>query len=348
VSGDKSVDEGVLEAVTALSPTDAWAAGYRIVQGGGQTHLRTLIEHWDGLSWTAVPSPNVGTSAANVLHAVTSIGGTLWAVGEWRKDNLSTQHGLILRYRHGRWRIVRSPDGVDDTALFGVSGPSQSDVWAVGSVYGVGAYALHWDGDVWTQRPTPDLDADVFKAVDATAPGGPVAVGSVASSTPGQRLTLVEQWDGAAWNVVPSFNPSEHTNDLFGVASSGAGESWAVGQYDPPVTPPYHLSLAERPVGGSWEQAPTSNPGEQNDTLMAVASVRSSFVAAGYEDTKDFREHVLIERRIRSSWESMSVPDAGLVNTAYGVAATSRSDIWAVGSYQMSAAAQPLILHGCI
>jgi len=45
----------VLNGVSALSPTNAWAVGdYNISPGP----LQTLIEHWDGTQWSIVPSPN--------------------------------------------------------------------------------------------------------------------------------------------------------------------------------------------------------------------------------------------------------------------------------------------------
>ena len=49
----------VLAAITVLSPCDAWAVGWGSDSGGNLT----LIEHWDGASWTVVASPDPGTGA---------------------------------------------------------------------------------------------------------------------------------------------------------------------------------------------------------------------------------------------------------------------------------------------
>jgi len=44
-----------LNAVTSLSPTDAWAAGhYTTVAGKAQA----LAAHWNGTRWTLVTAPN--------------------------------------------------------------------------------------------------------------------------------------------------------------------------------------------------------------------------------------------------------------------------------------------------
>jgi hypothetical protein len=40
--------------------------------------------------------------------------------------------------------------------------------------------------------------------------------------------TITEHWDGAAWSVVASPNPSQYENYLFGRAAAGS-ELWAVG-----------------------------------------------------------------------------------------------------------------------
>jgi hypothetical protein len=62
----------VLQDVTALSPTNAWAVGYT----SGAT-VSAVAEHWDGSAWTAETVPALGTFAA-----ITAVSATdLWAVG---------------------------------------------------------------------------------------------------------------------------------------------------------------------------------------------------------------------------------------------------------------------------
>src|SRR5438552_4123879 len=94
-----------LEAVTAISTSDVWAVGEYDTGGMHQTlaeHHRgvrfdredagsntsgissgvyqTLIEHWDGTSWSVIPSPNVGTND-NELYGVAAVSSNdIWAV----------------------------------------------------------------------------------------------------------------------------------------------------------------------------------------------------------------------------------------------------------------------------
>ena len=52
--------ESVLSGVTALAPNNVWAVGETNVGP-----IQTLIEHWDGTSWSVVPSPNSNGGSSN-------------------------------------------------------------------------------------------------------------------------------------------------------------------------------------------------------------------------------------------------------------------------------------------
>jgi hypothetical protein len=75
---EHAIPESV-NAVLELSDDDVWAAGGdvdRSVDAG-----RTLIEHWDGTSWSVVESANKGPSD-NYLVGISAAGGRMLAVGE--------------------------------------------------------------------------------------------------------------------------------------------------------------------------------------------------------------------------------------------------------------------------
>src|SRR5436190_22390541 len=56
----------VLGAVAAVSANEVWAVG---AYSNTASVSQTLIERWDGTSWTVVPSPNVG-AGDNYLEGV--------------------------------------------------------------------------------------------------------------------------------------------------------------------------------------------------------------------------------------------------------------------------------------
>ena len=64
--------------VVAISSADVWAAGYFCCEPGGSI---TLVEHWDGIQWSVIPSPNPSTNN-NYLKGVAALSSSdLWAVG---------------------------------------------------------------------------------------------------------------------------------------------------------------------------------------------------------------------------------------------------------------------------
>ena len=72
-------EDNNLNGVTVLSPCDAWAVGFDLDSGGMD---KTLTEHWNGSTWTVVPSPNVA-GLDNILNGVRAESPTdIWAVGE--------------------------------------------------------------------------------------------------------------------------------------------------------------------------------------------------------------------------------------------------------------------------
>ena len=93
-----SSSDNYLTGLKVISQNDIWAVGY--YKDMSQTVSRTLIEHWNGSSWSIVPSPNTGTGD-NVLNAVTKVPGTkqAWAVGSYNQTRFGgPQLTLIEHY----------------------------------------------------------------------------------------------------------------------------------------------------------------------------------------------------------------------------------------------------------
>jgi IPT/TIG domain len=208
----------VFNGVSALASNDAWAVGTQAPAGQGR--LTTLIEHWNGISWSVVASPNAGSGNNSLNDIVALAPNNIWAVGYYRPANGSGSYRdtLILHWNGSSWARIASPNKVSglDNTLYAVSGSSANDVWVVG------AYA----------RP-PDNDPSTADYVDQT---------------------LVLHWNGVSWAIIPSPNPGTPpaafgnpggNQDLFGVVSRASNDAWAVGSwaYVPEgqgVTPIYH------------------------------------------------------------------------------------------------------------
>src|SRR5262249_23565307 len=71
--------DSFLYGVAAVSSSDAWAVGD--YHNTIDAVFRTLVERWNGSTWSIVSSPN-GDTQENVLNSVAAISGSdVWAVG---------------------------------------------------------------------------------------------------------------------------------------------------------------------------------------------------------------------------------------------------------------------------
>jgi hypothetical protein len=212
-----------LSGVDDLSPTDAWAVGTI-----NSSQSLTLIEHWNGTSWSVVASPNPVTGVPGDGDSLSAIAGTgpndLWAAG----TDVTENAGGGLNH------------------LSGVSADGPDDVWASGYAQDVHDTnfnvpgLLHWNGTSWTVAKVPNLggEGSLFFAVQVLSPTDAWAVGQTQGLL-GQIHTLTEQFNGSAWTIVTSPDPSvKHPgtigevvgqNTLESVGSAGGGNLFAVG-----------------------------------------------------------------------------------------------------------------------
>ncbi len=197
------LDGGEFTAVAATSADDAWAVGYTgsFGEGSGQA---TLIYHWDGSTWTRVPSPDPDGSF-NYLYGVTAIStNDAWAVGVTETTD-GHSASLTMHWDGSNWTVVSSPDPTGDAGLQEVSAASTNDVWAVGTkstCTGGGhceTLAMHWDGSSWTVIPTPDPPSGYLNALLGVAVINGDGSDIWAVGTTDYESTLFTHWDGSHW-----------------------------------------------------------------------------------------------------------------------------------------------------
>jgi len=232
-----------LAAVACISASECWAAGSNDAMNGvGQT----LVERFDGTSWTIVDSPN--SSGSNSFQSVTcatpSQPQECWAVGLTVTD-LGRAQTLIEEWDGSAWSIVSSPNtGVYDD-LLGVTCASQADCWAVGFYSGVTndqTLIEHWNGSLWAIVSSPNtstMQNNYLNAVACASASDCWAVGYYANGN-FVFQTLTEQWDGNLWTIVSSPNPSgAQDSELYGITCASLAQCWAAGYYasgGPPQT----------------------------------------------------------------------------------------------------------------
>jgi hypothetical protein len=188
----------VLSAVSARAPNDVWAVGYYYAAGAGP---RTLVEHWNGHSWSHVPSSNP-SKTDDELTGVSAVGpNDVWAVGY--ETTASGDQTLIEHWNGGTWSKVPSLNPTSNSELAAVSGVSASDAWAVGAtgVSSLRTLIARWNGGTWSKvkSPNPSSRGDQLLGVDARSSTDVWAVGYYVTSS--GHSTLIEHWNGSTWSV---------------------------------------------------------------------------------------------------------------------------------------------------
>jgi hypothetical protein len=265
--------DNVLYGVAASSTTDVWAVGESGDPGNSPT--QTLIEHWDGTSWSVVPSPNQGISDSLYGVAVVSAS-NVWAVGYYVNNH---EQPLIEQWNGTSWNVVASPKlGADGGGLQGITAVSASDIWAVG-IHGINQYTQdalteHWNGKKWSVvSASSPSDYNQLLGVTAVATNNVWAVG-YGDFISGPTEMLIEHWDGSSWSIVDA---NVYNQTLSAVVAISANNIWAVGASDNPST------LVEHWNGTNWSAVPSPAPGSYSQ-LFGVARVPGTkqLWAAGY------------------------------------------------------------------
>jgi hypothetical protein len=264
----------LLRKVKAIATNDVWTVG---VYYGMEGYARTLVEHWDGVQWSIVPTPILSTRP-NALMDLAVIGPQdIWAVGYYNDDN-DIQYTLIEHWDGVQWSVVPSSSAANPV-LMGVGGSGPNDVWAVGMDFN-GTLIEHWDGGQWSIVPAPNPGSqwDELLSVKAFSPTDAWAVGYyVGPNPPGHTFTV--HWDGIAWTLVPSPSPGGLENVLSNVEVLSSNDVWAVGWYDYPGGPT--RTLVEHYTGPCDTSTPTSTPvvNTSTPTLTAMPTLPPTFTA---------------------------------------------------------------------
>jgi hypothetical protein len=127
----------ILHGVTAISPTNVWAVGTS--RSNAYPFPETaLIEHFDGKSWSIVPSPNpeagIKFPGSFGLVGIAAISATnIWAVGTFSDANTGLDLPLTEHWNGTSWTTVSSATVTGEmNVLSGVTALGNGTVVAVG------------------------------------------------------------------------------------------------------------------------------------------------------------------------------------------------------------------------
>ncbi len=259
-SPSPAAGENVLAGVSAVSPADAWAAGYFCTIGCHDQG--TLILHWNGTAWSRVSSPSPGGSRDSLSGVSAVSPADAWAAGFYCPKGCRTQDTLILHWNGKAWSSQAAPNPGRLATLSSVSAVSPADAWAAGSYCPasscdrVDTLLLHWNGAAWSKVASPDSGSpdNSLTGVNARSADDAWAVGNRCIDTSTVCRTLILRWNGSAWTRVKSPDPGPQWNVLAGVTAISPDDAWAVGDYCSTVTPCHQRILMLHWNGTDWSQ----------------------------------------------------------------------------------------------
>ena len=232
------------------------------------------------------------------------------------------------------WSIqsAPTPTGAMSSDLSGVTCTTAAACVAVGEYVdssGVKvALAEAWNGTAWSIKPTPNAAgaaSSTLSGVSCTATAACTAVGYYVNAS-GVDETLVERWNGTAWLIQASANPTG--GGVLSAVSCNAGTCTAVGHSG------QNAPLAERWSGSVWLIQPTASP-SVGGSLSGVSCTAASACSAVGQSGKA----TLAEQWNGSAWSIQPTPNpipTGIMlasSLLSGVSCTAATGCTAVGDW---------------
>ena len=240
-------DGGGFFDVTCVNGSDCWAVGAILGVAGSGNPTGTLIENWNGSSWSIVASPN--PSAPGVVGAVLQEchlcrpASNCMAVGFATDDTGENLNAVIEEWNGSAWSIVSGADtGQPFDQLSTVECLAPDDCWAV--------------GNAGPAQQNPHF-----------LPIFPGAAGDQG---------LIEHWDGASWSVIQSaLEPSPNGGYLYGLTCVDAADCWASGATTDDSGTASGL-LLQHWDGTTWTDQSASVPESSTPGMLSSLSCVSS------------------------------------------------------------------------
>ncbi|HMA35805.1 MAG TPA: hypothetical protein VKY74_15170, partial [Chloroflexia bacterium] len=191
-----------LNTVSAISSTDAWAAG----------DYGHLIHYANG-TWADLDPPALqGVYISDLNMASAALG---WAVADTR----------AFEYDGTTWTERSAGLGGQGRRVTQVAAVAPDDAWGIGEYYAV-TTILHWDGTQWTQVPISPSMTVTLNDVAMASPTDGWAVG-VGQGTGAVLL----RYDGTTWTAIPG-PPDPALLGLGSVSTDAPGDAWFFGATD--------------------------------------------------------------------------------------------------------------------
>jgi hypothetical protein len=234
--------QGAFSGVSCVTADSCEAVGYYFSPPSAEDP-RTLVEAWNGTTWTQQPTPHPSfphsqAGGSQLFNVSCSAGDACAATGFYSTSTTDTE-ALALTWNGSSWRreLISEPAS-KDTEMEGVWCSSADDCEGVGFTASVG-FAYRWNGATWTRQSLADPGATGPETVACSAGQACEAVGS--------GTVVAEGWNGSTWTKQSAPNPDGGAL-LSGVSCPSTTFCEAVGFYG------NFQVLIERWNGTTWVQ----------------------------------------------------------------------------------------------
>jgi len=231
-SPNVGVQSNTLASVDAVATDDVWAVGYHYV--AGTVERKTLIEHWNGASWSVVPSPDPGMLSDALLSVNAVAANDVWATG-YQSDG-DGYAPLMLHWDGSSWSEV--PVGTissQETVLTSVQMNSSTSGWAAGyQLEGsqMQPFVARWNGTAWSPFSSPVTGSAYSMLHDVYGTASDLwVVGLGYDTKKNQFVSLSAHYDGSAWGMVrTALATANAKSELFAIKKAPSGKVWTVGR----------------------------------------------------------------------------------------------------------------------
>jgi hypothetical protein len=321
-----SGDVGLTEHLTGLQPgtTYRWVfcgspnagSSYGCVGPNGTSGSATADPPPDSATFKTAegyanqPAPNpAGAKTTGLTGVSCTYQAACVAVGT-STTATGTPATLIERYDGHALAIQPSPNpsGAKSSSLAGVSCTTyDTSCIAVGSsTTSTGTPATLAEtrnGTTWTIQPTPNpsgAKSSSLAGVSCLSDTECVAVGSSTNGT-GAQTTLAERFDGTAWTIVPTPNPSgAKSSSLAGVTCDPATTCTAVGRSIDGAG--RQTTLVESLDGAAWKILASENPSGATSSDLKAVWCNGECWAVGSSTDSTGATHTLAESPRGAGW----------------------------------------------
>jgi hypothetical protein len=277
----------------------------------GQVDAAPLVRHWNGSTWSAMPSPLPAGTDAGGLNAVACPSATsCFAVG--LASSSAAVRGLVERMVGTKWSAATLPaPAAGSQALWesvACTGPKRC--FAVGS-----AFPLHggnqrpavsaWNGTKWASKYVPGPSTVFADIADVACPSARSCVG-VGNSSIGP---FVVRWNGSAWKLAASpLSPSsEQILNLASVACPSTASCFAAGYIVSRTTGNSVTTAVAHWNGTTWTLTRPPRPAKRYLLGVACGSTTVCFAVGSAMDASPHRA-VIQRLKANNTWSAVSAP----------------------------------------